>query len=149
VMVRLEGNVRALKKSGCAAWRADVVGARILAAPPPGPTELAVQLERYREKHHKALKPGGRRAALMLRIPSAVSLRLDTMVTAVRETGLAAYRHEMIGVLILEHEPKGAQALVDRFNEYRQARVEDLVAPEASISDLLEVVPPEQGPRPR
>jgi hypothetical protein len=149
VMARLERNVRILRKLGCAAWRADVVGARILAHRLPRAEELALQLEGYRRLHAKSLRPGGRRAALMLRIPSAVSLRLDAMVAGVRGVGLAAYRHEVVGVLTLEHEPEDAAQLVASFNAYRAARVENLLAPGVSLSELLEPVPPEQGPRPR
>lgn len=149
VMTRLERNVGTLRTLGCAARRADVVGARILACPPPNAEELAAQLEEYRRQHAMALRPGGRRAALMLRIPSAVSLRLDTVVAGVREIGIPAYRHEVIGTLILEHEPNSKARLVNSFNTYREARVEDLVAPGVALRALLEPAPPEQGPRPR
>lgn len=149
VMARLEANVRALRGLGCAAWRADVIGARILTASPAGPAQLAAQLERYRREYARALRPSGRRAALMLRLPSAVSLRLDTMVAGVRDIGLPAYRHEVVGVLTLEHEPQDKAGLVAGFNDYREARVEDLVAPEAALSDLLESSPPRPGARRR
>ena len=108
-----------------------------------------MQLEEYRHQHAKVLRPRGRRAALMLRIPSAVSLRLDAMVAGVRAIGFAAYRHEVVGVLTLEHEPGDNASLVESFNTYRAARVEDLLAPGVSLADLLESVPPEQGPRSR
>jgi hypothetical protein len=85
----------------------------------------------------------------MLRIPSAVSLRLDAAVAGVRDIGLPAYRHEVIGALTLEHEPGNEAALVDSFNAYRDARVEDLVAPGAPLETLLLAVRPKQGPRPR
>jgi hypothetical protein len=134
---------------GCAAWRADVVGARVLTCHLPKAEELAVQLEEYRRQHARALRPGGRRAALMLRIPSAVSLRLDAMVAGVRDIGFAAYRHEVVGILTLEHEPEDKGQLVEGFNAYRAARVENLLGPGVSLSDLLESVPPEQGPRSR
>jgi len=149
VMTRLEQNVRTLRTLGCAAWRADVVGARILACPPPSSAELAGQLEQYRRKYARVLRPGGTRTALMLRIPSAVSLRLDAAVAEVRSLGFPAYRHEVIGVLSLDHEPKGKTGLVGSFNAYREARVENLVVPGVPLSALLESVPPEQGPRPR
>ena len=97
VTARLERNVRARRNLGCAAWRADVIGARILTHYLPKAEELAVQLEEYRHQHAKVLRPRGRRAALMLRIPSAVSLRLDAMVAGVRAIGFAAYRHEVVG----------------------------------------------------
>ena len=148
-MARLERDVRILRKLGCPAWRADVVGARLLTHRLPRAEELAVQLEDYRRQHAKSLKPGGRRAALMLRIPSAVSLRLDAMVAGVRGVGFPAYRHEVVGVLTLKHGPEGDAQLVASFNAYRAARVEDLLVPGVSLSELLEPVPPEQGPRPR
>ncbi len=85
----------------------------------------------------------------MLRIPSAVSLCLDAIVAGVREIGLPAYRHEVIGTLTLKHEPNSKASLVNSFNAYREARVEDLVAPGVALRALLEPVPPEQGPRPR
>ncbi len=149
VMVRLEENVRTLRMSGRAARRADVVGARILASPPPAGEVLAEHLERYRRKHHEYLKPSGNRAALMMRIPSAVSLRLDTMVTGVRSLSLPAYRHEVIGTLILDYEPASEAKLATDFNDYRRSRVEDLVAPDAPLSSLLHRTTPEPGPRPR
>jgi hypothetical protein len=149
VMTRLERNVRTLRKLGHLAWRADVIGARILVCPPPGPAELAVEIEQYRHQHAKALKPGGKRAALMLRIPSAVSLCLDATVAGIRDLGLPAYRHEVIGTLTLDHEPEGDARLVESYKAYREARVEDLESPGIPIHSLLESVPPEQGPRPR
>lgn len=85
----------------------------------------------------------------MLRLPSAVSLRLDTMVAGVRDIGLPAYRHEVVGTLTLEHEPGDEAALIDSFNAYRKARVKDLAVDGVSLGALLESVPPEQGPRPR
>ena len=148
VMTRLERNVGALRKLGCMAWRADIVGARIFSCPPPDATELAAQLEEYRRQHARALQPRGRRAALMLRIPSAVSLRLDAMVAGVRDLGMPAYRHEVVGVLIVRHEPKDKEELVGSFNTYREARVEDLVVPGVPLRVLLGAVPPAQGSRP-
>lgn len=149
VMTRLDRNVQTLRKAGCAAWRADVVGARVLVCPMSNANELAAQIEKYRRQHARALTSGGARTALMLRLPSPVSLRIDAIVADVRKLGLPAYRHEVIGTLTLQHEPNGKGQLVSSFNTYREARVKDLVVPEAPLHALLESAPPEQGPRPR
>jgi hypothetical protein len=85
----------------------------------------------------------------MLRIPSPVSLLLDVVVAGVRDIGLSAYRHEVVGTLILDHEPKNLASLADGVYAYREARVEDLAGPGVPLGDLLKAVPPEQGPRPR
>lgn len=148
VINRLDASVKRLRDQGRYAHRKDVVGILVLYCAP----ETATGLWETLHPHLLATAPlaGGRKAgqALMVRLPSPVSLRIDALIERAREFGVV-YRQDLIGALAMKRSPRKSSELLNLFDRYQHALAEDAVIRGRPKRLVLRTTPPRPGRRSR
>ena len=148
VINRLDRGVMMLRARGLVASRKDVVGLLALHCAPATAAARGEVVAAYQRKNAPSRSGRRERKALMVHLPSPISLRIDAMVEEIRDTGLVAYRHDVVGALALECFPK-SERLPELFQTYRAAKAGDSPFAGVPARRLLSSTPPRQGPRPR
>jgi len=116
-MTRIDTATKRLAKSRHAS-RQDLVGVLVMYCAPEEPTALWGLLDPYL-RGNRAAKGKGSHQALMTKLPSPVSLRLDGLVERAREVG-TAYRQDLVGALAMKAVP-AENRLVELFDAYYAA----------------------------
>jgi hypothetical protein len=149
IVERLDGLVAELAEAGFPSSRAEVIAALTLRCDPEE-HDLEDRLTRYRIKFSPTVPRRPRTPetrALMVKLPSPISLRMDGLVELARRRGERLYRHELLGALILDFED-GPAALRSLCEELRQADARRAGLPGMPLRRFLSLARPSPGSRP-
>lgn len=151
VVSSLDKAVADLNKSGLETTRGEVICATALSFD-PSEADLSALVRHYKQRLSKVHpRPSGRTRGvpLLVRMPSPISLRIDGLVESVREEGLRAYRHEVVGALINLAASRPRQEVEAFCEAYRAARARDAAFSGLSIRKVLSQEKPRPGARPQ
>jgi hypothetical protein len=125
-----------------------VIGLLVLRELPRNDAARLTMVETYQRTHPPTFKGRRGTSGLMVRIPSPISLRIDSVIGRVRALGLRAYRQELVGALIDQRMPSTPRALVVSFDRYRRANAGNAALPRQPRNQVLHLQRPNPGPRP-
>lgn len=125
--------------------RRDLVGIMVMYLAPEAPDELWELVEPYRTVNPPG-KGKGDYQALMARLPSPVSLRLDALVAAAG-TIKTVFRQEVIGALAVSSLPDEEDRLLDLYDRYYNATAGEAEVSSVKKHSVLRKKPPRPGRR--
>ena len=142
-MVRIDAKAKLLgtRRNGS---RKDLVGIMVMYLAPEDPQDLWLLLDPYLRENKGARGKGGY-AALMTRLPSPVSLRLDALVARAARLG-TVFRQDLVGALAVRSLPD-RDRLLELYERYHQATAGDAALDGMRKRDLLSPQPPQPGRR--
>lgn len=149
VLELLDGLVRDLAEEGSPSSRAEVIAALVLSFDPETES-LEDSITRYRVKFTPTIPRRPRSPEsrpLSLKLPSPITLRIDGLVDLLRREGEKAYRHQILGALILDCE-ENAVAVQGLCQEFRKADAGKAAIPGLPLSRVLSLSRPGPGARP-
>jgi hypothetical protein len=149
IVTILDRQVSSTREAGHRAFRRDIVGFLVLERAPLGAADIASMIERYR-RLVGPVGPGRRPEdrSLMVVLPSPISLRIDVLVERVRKSGMRAYRHDLVGALILADRRLAKEKLERHFLDYRDATAQRAARGGFLLERVLLAEHPMRGPRP-
>lgn len=123
--------------------RGDLVGIMVMYLAPEDPAELWKLLESYLWEHRRA-EGKWKDQALMTRLPSPVSLRLDALVTRAYDIH-KTYRQDLVGALA--RKLPGERRLIKLSDDYHQATAGEAALRGMNRREMLKTEAPEPGRR--
>lgn len=143
-MLRIDAGAKLLgaRRNGS---RRDFVAIMVMYLAPEEPDELWKVLDPYLRVQGGA-KGKGRYSALMTKLPSPVSLRLDALV-ARASTQSTAYRQDLVGALAMQR-PLSRDRLIQLHETYWDSVAADAALAGMRKRDFLSPNPPQPGRRP-
>jgi len=149
VIDRLGRLVDELTACGFKASRGEVICSLVLGCDPTR-VDLEQRLYAYKvqpfnhqERQHP---PRAHSRPLALKLPSPITLRIDGLVRAIRDKGGSAYRHELIGALIMD-APNDLADLKGLCRDFRRAPASKAVIPGQPKRWVLSTERPSPGAR--
>jgi len=146
-----------LRWSGRPALPQDVVGLTVVRHTPDDVDELIALMHRPHPDLGGSVAdlPTGRYRGLVsieteqrqLRLPSPVSLRINTLIAVLAEVDYRASRRQLVSAAVLHQTPTGG-ALEESYDRYREAKARDAAVAGQPLRGVLGLAPPKPGRRP-